>query len=64
MPLELMIEKWSQRDGSADYLWSLWQDGKRVEMGGRFKSAEAAETAARLFCRQRLNAEPDRITRI
>ena len=64
MSLEVMIEKWSQRDGSDDYLWSLWQDGKRVTMGGHFDSADAAETAARLFCRQNLGAEPAKITRI
>ncbi len=64
MPLEVMIEKWSRRDGSDDYLWSLWQGGKRVTMGGHFDSADAAETAARQFCRQRLGAEPDKVTRI
>ena len=64
MPLEIMIEKWSNRDGSDDFLWSLWDAGKRVTMGGHFESAEAAEVAARQFCRQRLGAEPDRITRL
>jgi hypothetical protein len=62
--LEAMIEKWSNRDGSVDYLWSLWQDGKRVTMGGHFASAPAAEQAARLHCRQKLGCEPDRVTLI
>jgi len=64
VPLEIMIEKWSNRDGSDDFLWSLWDGGKRVSMGGHFESAEAAEAAARQFCRQRLGADPDRITRL
>lgn len=64
MALEVMIETWRNRDGSHDFLWSLWQAGKRVTMGGHFSSAAAAEEAARLYCRQRLGAEPDRITHI
>jgi hypothetical protein len=62
--LEIMIEKWSNRDGSVDFLWSLWDDGKRVTMGGHFDSAAAAETAARQYCKKQLGAEPDRITLI
>ena len=64
MALEVMIEKWSNRDGSDDFLWSLWDSGKRVTMGGHFGSADAAESAARHFCRQRLGADPDRITHL
>ncbi|MEX2297918.1 MAG: hypothetical protein WD715_10905 [Dongiaceae bacterium] len=62
--LEVMIEKWSNRDGSDDYLWSLWQDGKRVTMGGHFDSADAAVEAARRYCDERLGREPDRMTHI
>jgi hypothetical protein len=60
--LEAMIEKWSNRDGSVDYLWSLWRNGKRVTMGGHFASAAAAEQAARRHCQEKLGCEPDRVT--
>lgn len=62
--LEVMIEKWSNRDGSADYLWSLWQDGKRVTMGGHFDNADAAVAAARRYCGEQFGREPDRMTHI
>lgn len=62
MSLEIMIETWSNRDGSDDYLWSLWQSGKRLTMGGRFGSAAQAEAAARAYCRDTLGLEPDRVT--
>ena len=56
-----MIERWSNPDGSQDYLWSVWRDGKRLQVGGRFESAEAAETAARRFCLTTLGADADRV---
>lgn len=62
--LEVMIEQWNNLDGSTDYLWSLWRDGRRVHMGGTHASAAAAEAAARAFCRDRLGAEPNAVTRL
>jgi hypothetical protein len=59
---EVMIERWNNRDGSQDVLWSVWQDGKRVHMGGPLPTADAAEAEARAFCRKALGREPDRVT--
>jgi hypothetical protein len=62
--IEIIIERWSQRDGRTDYLWSIWRDGKRTAMGEPHKSAEAAEAEAREACRRSLQEAPDRITRL
>ena len=59
--LEVMIECWDNADGTADYLWSVWQAGRRVEMSGRFESVESAEQAARAYCRNSLGQEPQRV---
>lgn len=61
---ELMIERWNNRDGTADHLWSLWTDGKRVQMGGPHRSAAEAEKEALAYCQQELGRNPDRITRL
>ena len=60
--IEVMIERWSQRDGAVDWLWSIWQDGERKQMGGAHPSAEAAEMEARAACHQYLSQPPDEIT--
>ncbi len=59
--LEVMIECWDNADGTVDYLWSVWQSGRRVQMGGRFESAEAAEQEARAYCLSSLGQEPQRV---
>jgi len=60
--IEVMIERWSQRDGSVDWLWSIWQDGDRKHMGGRHDSPESAEMEARAVCQQYLGQPPDEVT--
>jgi hypothetical protein len=62
--VEIIIERWIQRDGRTDFMWSVWRDGKRVAMGEPADSAEAAEAHGRAACRQMLGGEPDRITRL
>ncbi len=62
--IELIIETWSNLDGSSHYLWSAWRDGKRLEMSGRIASAEAAESQGRLWCEKNLGRAPDRVTRL
>lgn len=62
--LELMIEQWSNRDGTADFLWSLWQNGERIQMGGPHESADAAEQEAVDLCVRSLGAPPDTVTRL
>ena len=62
--LDIMIEQWNNLDGSTDYLWSVWRDGRRVHMGGTHTTADAAETEARAYCRGQLGAEPDGVTRL
>ncbi len=62
--LEVIVERWSDFDGTVDYRWSVWKDGKRVEMGGPHEDADASEAEAVAFCRRRLGADPDRVTRL
>ncbi|HLI13443.1 MAG TPA: hypothetical protein VKY65_17770 [Alphaproteobacteria bacterium] len=62
--LEVIIERWIQRDGRTDFMWSLWQDGKRAAMSQPLRSAEEAEAQALDICRRSLKREPDRITRL
>ncbi len=57
-----MIEQWSQRDGSTDWLWSIWQDGARKHMGGAHADAGSAEMEARAMCQRFLGRQPDEIT--
>ena len=62
--LEIIIERWSNPNGREDFLWSVWQDGKRIEIGGPYPTASAAGTEARDFCGRRLGGEPDRVTHL
>jgi hypothetical protein len=62
--IEVIIERWIQRDGRTDFLWSIWQDGKRAAMSQPLRTAEEAEAEARELCRRALKCEPDRITRL
>jgi len=41
--IEVMIERWTNPDGSIDHLWSLWRDGNRLQFGEKHDSATAAE---------------------
>ncbi len=60
--IEIMIEQWSQRDGSVDWMWSIWSDGQRRHMGGSHDSAESAEMEARAACHKLLGAQPYEVT--
>jgi hypothetical protein len=62
--IELIIDSWSNLDGSSHYLWSVWRDGKRVEMSGRIASAESAESLGRAWCEKTVGRPPDRVTRL
>ena len=62
--IELIIEKWGNLDGTASYLWSVWRDGKRIEMSGQIANADNAESQGRLWCERSLSQAPDRITRL
>mgnify|MGYP003625306854 FL=1 len=60
--IELMIERWSQRDGSVDWLWSIWQDGDRKHMGTAHPDADSAEMDARAACHRIFGRPPDDVT--
>ena len=60
--IEIMIERWSQRDGSVDWLWSIWQDGQRLHMGKPHPTAENAEMEARAVCQKFTGKAPDDVT--
>ncbi len=62
--IELIVERWSYPGGEEEFLWSVWQDGRRVEMGGPRDTAAAAEKEGRAYCRQRLARNPDEVTRL
>jgi hypothetical protein len=62
--VELMIEQWSQPDGSIQYLWSVWQQGKRIGLGEGAPTVDAAEKAGRQWCVETTARPPDRITRL
>lgn len=62
--IELYLERWTRFDGRTDHRWSVWFDGKQVGMGGPHPSAAAAEGEGLAFCRERLQTEPARITRL
>jgi hypothetical protein len=60
--IELIIERWSQRDGSVDWLWSIWQDGDRKHMGSAHRDPESAEMEARAACHQLFGRPPENVT--
>jgi hypothetical protein len=62
--LEIFIERWSSFDGGVRYPWSVWDGGKRVEMGGPFDTAEEAEAEARAWCEAELKRTADRVRRL
>jgi hypothetical protein len=62
--LEVMIERWSALDGSVDYRWSLWRDGRRIQMGGPHGDPGQSEQAAREYCTDSLGSAPDRVTHL
>ena len=62
--IELIIERWTNLDGSSHYLWSVWEDGKRLEMSGRVAGSESAEALGRAWCQKSMGRGPDRVTRL
>ena len=62
--IEIIIERWSNRDGTTDHLWTLWRDGSRLHLGNRHDEAQSAENEAIAFCQQTLGQQPDRVTRL
>ncbi len=62
--IEVIIERWTQRDGHTDFMWSIWHDGKRAAMSDPLDTSEAAEAQALAVCRKSFKREPDRITRL
>jgi len=62
--LELKFETWSHPKTGTTYRWSLWQDGKRLAIGGPHSSPDESEAEAREFCAERIRLSPDRVTRL
>lgn len=62
--LELIIERWTEPKTGTTFRWSLWQDGKRVLMGGPHGAADISENDGLQECRERFERAPDRITRL
>lgn len=62
--IEAMIETWKTATGRTDFVWSVWQDGKRVVQGDAHETDDDAEHAARSWCTARLGCAPDLVTRL
>lgn len=62
--VEIVIERWTARDGQVAYHWTLWVDGRRLQMGGPSSRPEPAEAEALAACQDRLGRGPDRTTRL
>ena len=62
--LEIIVERWSSASGREDFLWSVWRDGKRIEMGGPHEDADSAEAEARAVFRARHDGAIDRVSRL
>lgn len=62
--IEVMIERWTGAGGCTEHVWSLWQQGSRLQIGNKHDTPEAAEAEARAYCLSAFGGEPDRITRL
>ncbi|MGQ0676096.1 MAG: hypothetical protein ACT4N4_08435 [Rhodospirillales bacterium] len=61
---ELIIEQWLNLDGSSQFLWSVWRDGKRIGMSRPQAKPEDAEQQGREWCLRSTGSRPDRVTRL
>ena len=62
--VELIIEHWRNLDGSSQYLWSVWRDGKRIAMSRPSTAQQDAEQQGMDWCLRSTGAAPDRVTRL
>lgn len=62
--LELIVDRWSESGAPDRFRWSLWEDGRRVAMGGPHRSAAESEAEATALAGRRLGRKPDRVTRL
>ena len=59
--LIVYVERWTGTDGEPRFPWSVWAEGRRLEMGGPGVDAADAERQALDYCRTALGRDPDRI---
>jgi len=64
MALEIVIETWRGLDGTVDYRWSVWSEGRRLQMGGAFPDPQLCEENAQAYCEGALGRRADRVTRL
>ena len=62
--VELSIEHWRNLDGSRQYLWSLWRDGKRIGVSRPTETQDGAEQQGMDWCLRSTGVQPDRVTRL
>jgi len=62
--LELIVDRWSETGAPDSFRWSLWEDGRRIGMGGPHRSAAESEAEAMALAERRLGRRPDRVTRL
>lgn len=62
--MELIIEHWRNLDGSDQFLWSAWRDGKRLRVSRPTAKADDAEQQGLDWVVRETGAKPDRVTRL
>ena len=63
--IELFIERWTGFDGNTEYRWSLWSEGRRIQMGPHgFSSVGECEAEARDYCLRALGRNADRVSKL
>ena len=63
--IEIVIERWTNAEGETDFRWSVWSEGRRIQMGENVHShADDCEAQAVEFCWRKLGHQPDKVTRM
>ncbi|MEX2647693.1 MAG: hypothetical protein WD673_01615 [Alphaproteobacteria bacterium] len=62
--LTVYIERWSASNGRVSYPWSVWEGGRRLDMGDARGTPEEAEAAARAYCLSERGRAPDKVVRL
>ena len=63
--IEIVIGRWRNAEGEADFRRSVWSDGSRIQMRpSPHSTAEDCEVQALEFCWRDLGHKPDKVMRL
>ncbi len=63
--IEIVIERWTNAEGETDFRWSVWSEGRRIQLGENVHSrADDCEAQAVEFCWRKLGRKPHRVNRL